>query len=357
MRARLPGPRKHAGFTLIELLVVIAIIAVLVALLLPAVQQAREAARRSQCQNNLKQLGLAIFNYESSYTRLPSSGASTNEQLLIRQWFPVSLFTAVLPFADQAPLYNQWNFNVHYTNSANSINSTLSRTRIPTFVCPTNGTTQPDALGYGNTDYFPIAYTDIDPLTGLRNKAVPGNLNAEAGGALGFCRTISEITDGMSNTMLVIEMSGRPTQTSGHYVESQFLIGGGPGLDTTQLFSTADTIGAPFGGGIDAPYRWADPNTGAGISGPPTQDPSSSLYIAGSHMQVINNWKSPLGGPSQCPWNNNNCGPNNEPFSLHTGGAQALLGDGRVRFISENINIQTVRMLANRKDGGVIGDF
>src|SRR5690349_19452975 len=93
--------RSRHGFTLIELLVVIAIIAVLVSMLLPAVQQAREAARRSQCQNNLKQLGLAIFNYESSYTRLPSSGASTNEQLLVRQWFPVSMFTQILPFTDQ----------------------------------------------------------------------------------------------------------------------------------------------------------------------------------------------------------------------------------------------------------------
>src|SRR6516225_739673 len=94
--------RKRRGFTLIELLVVIAIIAILVSLLLPAVQQAREAARRSQCQNNLHQLGLAIFNYESSYSRLPSSGASTNEQLRIRQWFPVSMFTAILPFTDQS---------------------------------------------------------------------------------------------------------------------------------------------------------------------------------------------------------------------------------------------------------------
>ncbi|HEY2250330.1 MAG TPA: DUF1559 domain-containing protein, partial [Planctomycetaceae bacterium] len=339
------------------LLVVIAIIALLVALLLPAVQQAREAARRSQCQNNLKQLGLAIFNYESTYTRMPSSGASTNEQLLVRQWFPVSMFTAVLPYTDQASVYNQWNMNLHYTNSANSSNATLAQTKIPAYVCPSNGTTQPDALNYGNTDYFPIAYTDIDPITGLRNKSVAGNLNAEVGGALGFGRRISEITDGLSNTLLVIEMSGRPTQLSGHFIESQLLIGGGPGLDTTQLFAKADTIGGAFGGGIDAPYRWADPNTGAGISGPPTQDPSSSLYIGGSITQVINNWKAPAGGPAECPWNNNNCGPNNEPFSMHSGGAQALLGDGRVRFVNESTNIQIIRMLANRKDCGVIGDF
>jgi hypothetical protein len=328
-------------------------------MLLPAVQQAREAARRSQCQNNLKQLGLAIFNYESTYTRLPSSGASTNEQLLVRQWFPISMFVAILPYTDQAPLYNLWNMNVHYTNggSTNSGNALLSQTKIPLFLCPSNGTTQVDSLGYGNSDYCPIAYTDIDPITGLRNKSVPGNLNAEVGGPLGFCRRIADITDGMSNVMLVIEDAGRLTQSSGHFVESQLLIGGGPGLDTTQLFALADKTPGTFGGGIDAPYRWADPNTGTGISGPPTQDPSSPLYIPGSLTQVINNWKAPLGGPAQCPWATNNCGSNNEPFSLHSGGAQALLGDGRVRFINESTNIQIIRMLCNRKDGAPIGDF
>src|SRR6266481_5773802 len=104
---------RRAGFTLIELLVVIAIIAVLVSLLLPAVQQAREAARRSQCQNNLKQIGLAIYNYESAYTRYPSAGEHTNETLAARRMFPVSLFVAILPFIDETAIANQWNYNFH----------------------------------------------------------------------------------------------------------------------------------------------------------------------------------------------------------------------------------------------------
>ncbi len=72
---------------------------------------------------------------------------------------------------------------------------------------------------------------------------------------------------------------------------------------------------------------------------------------------MLNNWKTPVGGPAACPWNFNNCGANDEPFSLHTGGVQALFGDGRVKFLSESLNIQIVRMLANRKDGGVPGDY
>src|SRR5262245_15865040 len=183
MKSMLSKPRRRVGFTLIELLVVIAIIAVLVSLLLPAVQQAREAARRSQCQNNLKQLGLAIYNYESSYTRFPSSGESTNESLAIRQFFPVSLYTAVLPFIDETAISDQWNYSVHYTSLPNA---NLAKVQLPKFTCPSNGITQVDSFGYGYADYMPIAYTDISPVTGLRDKSSPGNLASDRAGCLGF---------------------------------------------------------------------------------------------------------------------------------------------------------------------------
>src|SRR6201993_3302388 len=105
------GARRSNGFTLIELLVVIAIIAVLIALLLPAVQQAREAARRTQCKNNLKQLGLAVFNYESTFSVLPPSGETTNESNnsatgTNRAFFPQGFFVLTLPYIDQGNIYN-----------------------------------------------------------------------------------------------------------------------------------------------------------------------------------------------------------------------------------------------------------
>ena len=168
MDRKLVSVRRSRGFTLIELLVVIAIIAVLIALLLPAVQQAREAARRTQCKNNMKQLGLAAFNYESTYSRFPASGKGIDFSKINLFAFPVSTFTHLLPYTDQAPVYNSYNFGLHYSNSANSNNATAAKTKISAFLCPSNAITTSDTKGYGQTDYMPVAFVDIDPTTGLR---------------------------------------------------------------------------------------------------------------------------------------------------------------------------------------------
>ncbi len=342
---------RRPAFTLIELLVVIAIIAVLIALLLPAVQQAREAARRTQCKNNLKQLGLASANYESTYSLLPSGGKGVSFNLINLYGFPDSYFTEILPFLDQASVYNQFNLSLHYTNSTLSNNATAARTRITAFLCPSNPVTTADPQGFGTTDYDPTEYVDIDPVTGLKN-GLAGNtigpfptgggtsVNATKEGMHGlFPLPISAVTDGLSNTIAVIECAGKPAGLAGKYAFN-FTIGNCPGIDASLM----------PGGKYTAPNRWADGDASAGINGQLTN-------VAGGTLQYINGNKTPLGGPANCPWTTLNCGPNMEPFSFHVGGVQALMGDGSVRFISENLNWLTLRNLVARDDGNVVGDF
>src|SRR3954447_21250972 len=154
------------AFTLFELLVVIAIIAILIGLLLPAVQKVREAAARMTCFNNLKQLGLALHNYESSYGYFPTSGEGNSPTSPPGTWMDVhSTYTQLLPYVEQDNVYKQINLNLRYNHPANAA---AFKARIKTFLCPSNGASQDDPQGYGQADYMPVAYTDIDPTDGRR---------------------------------------------------------------------------------------------------------------------------------------------------------------------------------------------
>lgn len=329
---------SRSGFTLIELLVVIAIIAILIALLLPAVQQAREAARRSQCKNNLKQIALAIHNYESTYSRLPTSGEGTHWANRQTAFFPVSLFTSILPFVDQAPVYDMFDFNYPYNADPAAYpgvqNSVAAKTVVPTYLCPSNASYQDNGGGgYGQADYMPVAYIDIDPVTGLRNPMTAASNGARKDGFLTWNTSrFRDCTDGTSNTIAVFEDSGRPPQVVGHY-------------PAPAGFSLIDTCGT----GMRCPNRWADGDVGSGVSGPPN--------LGSGDENLINNNKTPLGGPADCPWTTNNCGPNDEPFSFHTGGCHVALGDGSARFLSENIDRHVIRRLCDRSDGEPVGEF
>lgn len=350
MASLFPARRSPRGFTLIELLVVIAIIAILIALLLPAVQQAREAARRTQCRNNLKQLGLALHNYESTFTKFPSAGEYTNRNgaAFFRNFTATSTFTQSLPYIDQAPLFNAMNMSLHYTNVANQ---TAAKTKIPAFLCPSNANTPPEGLGYGLSDYMPIAYTDVDSAN-VRQKL---NTTWDRDSLLGFHNRIGDCTDGTSNTVAIIEAAGRQVSVQGSYDLGYIYTSATtgvlyPGTDTTQAAQPIPSITPPTTpastGFNSAPGRWADPDSGSGVSGP-----------GANRGPLINNNKTPTGGPSTCPWTTNNCGPNDEPFSLHVGGAHALFGDGTVKFLSENTDFNTIRKLMSRADGETVGEF
>ncbi len=335
--SRLPRLRRRNGFTLIELLVVIAIIAILIGLLLPAVQKVREAAARMQCQNNLKQIGLAIHNFASTYnTLLPSGGEGTDFANFPQgpsQFDPFSFFTVILPYVEQQNVYNLMTVTQYYEATPNNIAAAQSVVKI--FLCPSNAlrpATGKDNEGFGYTDYGPTVYTDVDPVTGLRNRStrVNGALHwvgpNGTPGQLGGSR-LAEISDGTSTTIAIAEDSGR--------VEPQV----SPYLDPMGMGNN----------GRRAFWRWAEPDTGYGVSGPP----AGTLGIAVSNNNYPTNGGN---GPSTCPWiTTNNCGPNDEMFSFHDGGnVQVAFCDGHVQTLRGGLSSIVCRFLVTPNGGEVL---
>jgi hypothetical protein len=326
----------------------------------------------------LKQLGLAIHNYESTFNKVPSSGiyyngSGTASVTNPRPYaaFPVSFFTAALPYMDQGPLYNQWNFGFHYQGVAT--NTTLAASHIDPFLCPSNGNfSKGGARGFGQTDYMPVSYTDISAVAadnGARVNASVSAANQTKDAMLGgpVRAGFNEVIDGTSNSICIFESAGKAieTATSGvNYIPITYTsFGGGasqpagfwnqPLANGTGVTASWCTSTASF-----CPNRWADPASGDGVSGPFSANTAGGAGTAmGTDRKVINNNKTPRGGPAACPWTTKECGPNTEPFSFHDGGSHALMGDGTVRFISENIDIHTIRRLVSKADGEPIGEF
>ncbi len=322
------------GFTLIELLVVIAIIAILIALLLPAVQQAREAARRSQCKNNLKQIGLALHNYLSTHTVFPPSfvvdahtaGGDTDGG----QW---SVQARILPFIDQGNAYNNIDFEDTYQEG-----SAIATMRVPIYLCPSEPNDRM-RTGSGGALYYPLNYGFnggswelFDPVTGATGDGAffPNSATRPR-----------DFTDGTSNTLAFSEV-----KTFTAYVRDG---GDGP----TSAPSAVSTYSAGEFKSNSGHTEWVDGRvhqTGFTTVFPPNK----VVPVAGAAGNA------PDGDYTSCR-EDKSCGTAVRAAvtarSWHTGIVHALLMDGSGRSISENINLTIWRRLGARNDGQVIGEF
>jgi prepilin-type N-terminal cleavage/methylation domain-containing protein len=313
---------RRLGFTLIELLVVIAIIAVLIALLLPAVQQAREAARRSQCKNNLKQLGLGLHNYHEIYNTLP---------IAAQQGFQANWRVAIFPQIDQAPLFNQLRFGDSFTAPYSGQNVVLQGVKIPLYYCPSSacpkiGTPGSEQCWSGGNpqlaDYVGIGGAYPDPF-GRTTVVSQSNYDGGYYGANGLLSVsqsnpFSNCTDGLSMTLLVGE-------------NSDFTVSGTNKLDLRSNYYGAwsgfSALANPWSG---APDSWSTSVTT--VRWP--------INTQGTPAGAVHTWEANL--PLR---------------SAHTGGAHVLLGDGAVRFLSQNMAMNILLNLSARDDGAVVGEF
>jgi len=312
--------RKPRGFTLIELLVVIAIIAILIALLLPAVQQAREAARRTQCKNNLKQLGLAIHNYHDTYLCIPIAdvnGTST----------PVSAHARLLPYIEQAALYNLVDFNVPYDHA----NNTVARsTELQAFRCPSDPTKLPASIGGRNNYYWNAGSGIVMYTSGATGQPA-------ANGVVFHNRKIrfNDVTDGLSNTA---GMAEKLTSDGSNGISSPKTDTFAPGTypnnanEATQQCNAVDVTDLSKQGYSNVGGPWLQ------------QYHSTTQY---NHV-LPPNGRSCMFPPGRIATTAN---------SQHTGGIQLLLCDGSVRFISENVDLTTWRNLGSIDGGEVIAEF
>jgi type II secretory pathway pseudopilin PulG len=361
----------------VELLVVIAIIGTLVGLLLPAVQSAREAARRMSCGNNVKNIGLGIAQHESALRYYPTSGetvdvASGRERLFIQ-----SFFQQILSFTENSVVSSQWQINAPYWSTAGNNNCRLAGTNIPLFRCPSSqqadsgGGTNSQGGTFGVTDYMPFACCDINPANGQQNAAdfaagvFVANSYVESGLSSAIKKSSASIKDGTTRTAAFCEDSSRagwyggtrdPTTQSGN-TDWYALKGGVPILISSQHPNWVDGTypDMPYKQGSSSavgscPGRWADGDSGGGWNGHPAESTATTRLQpminnqAKDGMTVLGNAYS---------FRKVNVGSNSEPFSEHPGVCVMGMFDGSVQSVSQGISALIVPLLINPNDGTV----
>jgi len=357
--------KTRRGFTLIELLVVIAIIAVLIALLLPAVQAAREAARRAQCVNNLKQLGLALHNYQSATNSFPPgvvttitdpSSAPPSNLATWTAWSPQAM---LLPYLEQNALYNAANFSwgcCYFGDQADATNLTVYTSRIGSFLCPSDGLAGLQNINsyYGSTGSSTLPYPNDGDTNGVfgfydqtnfRSKSIP----------------ISAVTDGTSNTIAFSEgLVGDYGKTSNY---------AGNGMSGANTVAAAQVLDARSAGvanitlGLQACNTfWAGGTAISDSTG--LKQYEGQTWALGERGYTLFNTVVPPNS-KQYRWHSCrmdssclDCAPEGSSFinaaSNHPGGANFAFADGSVKFIKESVSMPTYWSLGSRNGGEVV---
>jgi prepilin-type N-terminal cleavage/methylation domain-containing protein/prepilin-type processing-associated H-X9-DG protein len=323
------------GFTLVELLVVIAIIGILIGMLLPAVQSVREAARRVECLNNMRQLGLSLHNYESAHGAFPPSRLSPDDQPipsdLTQNSRGESAFqswtTLLLPFIDQANLGNSFDYRTAWFEDRNS---TVVATQLAIHKCPSSpavdGVDPYHRIGAAAGDYGSINEVKKKVFTEVLGVNDPGE-NARLGLLAKFVdNPIAAVSDGTSNTLYVAEAAGHP---------EVYIVGRRMSSEDFTIYRTNDDKVVNLNGQF-APADgtgWADPDCGFSVNG--------------STPDGLDKW-----GPAMI-----NAINVSEAYSFHPGGANFAMADGSTHFINDTIDAETFVGLCTRAGGEVVGDF